>query len=72
MNRCQTGGGRRWAGPSGALASLLLFLGASLGRAEAADRVEIRWPDGQVERLERVAADQVLTVVQGEAREPEP
>jgi hypothetical protein len=34
-----------------------------LGKATLAD-VEILWPDGQVQRLERVAADQILEVVQ--------
>jgi len=36
-----------------------------LGRATKADVVEIRWPDRSVQRLERVKADQLLTVVQG-------
>jgi hypothetical protein len=36
-----------------------------LGSAGQADRVEIRWPDGEVQQLETVAADQILEVVQG-------
>jgi hypothetical protein len=36
-----------------------------LGAAERADTVEIRWPDGEVQTLEAVAADQILEVVQG-------
>ena len=33
-----------------------------LGDHTQADEVEIRWPDGQVQRLQNVAADQLLTV----------
>jgi hypothetical protein len=33
-----------------------------LGKASEADWVEIRWPDGSVQRLEKVPANQVLTV----------
>ncbi|NOZ68439.1 MAG: hypothetical protein GXP46_04165, partial [Deferribacteres bacterium] len=29
-----------------------------------ADRIEIRWPSGSVSRLENVAADQLITVVE--------
>jgi len=36
-----------------------------LGSAERADRVEIRWPDGEVQELVDVATDQILEVVQG-------
>ena len=36
-----------------------------LGTAERADRVEIRWPDGQVQEFSDVATDQILEVVQG-------
>ena len=36
-----------------------------LGTAERADRVEIRWPDGQVQELSDVATNQILEVVQG-------
>ena len=36
-----------------------------LGAAEQADRVEIRWPDGENQVLEGVAANQILEVVQG-------
>ena len=37
-----------------------------LGNATRAERVEIRWPDGEVQELAQVAADQILEVVQGE------
>jgi hypothetical protein len=37
-----------------------------LGPATSADRVEIVWPDGQVQDLGSVAGDQILEVVQGE------
>ena len=36
-----------------------------LGKAAKADRVEVRWPDGQVTKLENVKANQILNVVQG-------
>lgn len=35
-----------------------------LGKAEKADLVEIRWPDGRTTRLKNVTANQFLTVVQ--------
>jgi len=35
-----------------------------LGTADQADKVEIRWPNGQTETLEAVAANQILEVVQ--------
>jgi hypothetical protein len=35
-----------------------------LGPAKTADWVEIRWPDRRVQRIESVAADQILTIVQ--------
>jgi hypothetical protein len=37
-----------------------------LGAADRADRVEIRWPDGQTQLLEAVPANQILEVVQSE------
>jgi hypothetical protein len=36
-----------------------------LGSATQADSVEIRWPDGEVQKIEAVAANQILEVVQG-------
>jgi hypothetical protein len=36
-----------------------------LGKAKSADWIEIRWPDRSVQRIEGVAANQILTVVQG-------
>lgn len=39
-----------------------------LGEAEAVDSVEIRWPSGQVQRLEDVAADQVFKVREPDVR----
>ncbi|OHB83516.1 MAG: hypothetical protein A2V98_15990 [Planctomycetes bacterium RBG_16_64_12] len=35
-----------------------------LGKATAADSVEIRWPDGSVTQLDDVPAGQILSVVQ--------
>ena len=39
-----------------------------LGNRTMADKVEIRWPSGQVQALEHVRADQVLTVTEGGTR----
>jgi hypothetical protein len=36
-----------------------------LGGATKADRVEIRWPSGQMETLTDVGADQIVTVIEG-------
>jgi hypothetical protein len=36
-----------------------------LGRTMLADRLEIRWPDGSVDRVENIQANQILTVVEG-------
>jgi hypothetical protein len=36
-----------------------------LGRAERAERLEIRWPDGSIEAVENVPANHVVTVRQG-------
>jgi hypothetical protein len=35
-----------------------------LGKAQKADRVEIRWPDGRTTQLTDVPANQILTVVE--------
>jgi hypothetical protein len=36
-----------------------------LGENEAIDRVEIRWSDGELQKLEGVSVNQILTVSQG-------
>jgi hypothetical protein len=36
-----------------------------LGRADAVDRLEVRWPSGRVETLQSVAARQVVTLSEG-------
>jgi hypothetical protein len=36
-----------------------------LGKAKSVDWIEIRWPDRSVKRIEGVAVNQILTVVQG-------
>jgi hypothetical protein len=36
-----------------------------LGRAAAVDRLEIRWPSGQVETLQNLAPNQIVTVTEG-------
>jgi hypothetical protein len=35
-----------------------------LGTAEAADRIDIRWPSGHVQTLEKVAADQHMVITE--------
>jgi len=37
-----------------------------LGTATKLDFVEIRWPNGVVEKLENIAADAIYTIVEGE------
>ena len=37
-----------------------------LGPAVTADRVDIQWPDGRMETIRDVAADQLLTIREGE------
>ncbi len=39
-----------------------------VGTADTLDRVTVAWPDGRTQRLSDVAADQVLTVKQSDAR----
>ena len=36
-----------------------------LNAADKADLVEIRWPDGEVQRIENVEANQILEVIRG-------
>ncbi|MBI2187376.1 MAG: CRTAC1 family protein [Acidobacteria bacterium] len=40
---------------------------AGLGDAREADRIEIRWPDGTRQHFDRVAADQIYEIEQGDA-----
>jgi enediyne biosynthesis protein E4 len=42
-----------------------------LGRSELAETVEVRWPDGRIQRLTGVAADQIVTLRHRDAGEPE-
>ncbi len=37
-----------------------------LGQAAAADRVEVRWPSGRIENVAGVAANQIVTIREGE------
>ena len=37
-----------------------------LGGATTVDKLEVRWPSGRVEVLERIAADQLITLAEGE------
>ncbi|MFA6107601.1 MAG: FG-GAP-like repeat-containing protein [Candidatus Latescibacterota bacterium] len=69
--RVQAGGRTQYdqvssGGGFGVSNSLQLELG--LGSSDHADEVQIRWPSGRVEILTDVAADRVLTVVEGEPR----
>lgn len=43
-----------------------LSTGFGLGTATSADRLQVRWPSGLVERLSNVAANQVLSLVEGQ------
>jgi hypothetical protein len=43
-----------------------LVLTFGLGQREKADRVEILWPSGQVDRLTNVAAGQTVVVTEGQ------
>jgi hypothetical protein len=42
-----------------------IVLHVGLGTANQADRVEIRWPSGRVDVLERLAANQIVTITEG-------
>jgi hypothetical protein len=50
------------------LSSSELVLTFGLGAAAQADSVEIRWPSGQVDKLEKVAAGQTITVQEGKGQ----
>jgi tetratricopeptide (TPR) repeat protein len=41
-----------------------------LGEAETVERLEIRWPSGAIQRWDRLRADRILTIAEG--NEPEP
>jgi hypothetical protein len=43
-----------------------------LGDAKQVDRLEIRWPNGQQESVERLAANQFVTIEQGRGIRPSP
>ncbi|MFB6230680.1 MAG: VCBS repeat-containing protein [Salinibacter sp.] len=45
-------------------------LTVGVGEADTLDRVTVTWPDGRVQRITSVAADQLLTVRQSEAPPP--
>ena len=38
------------------------WLELTLGKAERADEIEIRWPSGTVQTVKSVTADQVMTI----------
>ena len=37
-----------------------------MGRAAAADRLQVRWPSGRIETVDNVAANQIITIREGE------
>jgi len=39
-----------------------------LGQSRQADEVEVQWPSGAVDRLSHVAANQILTIEEGQTR----
>ncbi|MGH9793163.1 MAG: CRTAC1 family protein [Candidatus Acidiferrales bacterium] len=45
-----------------------LLLTFGLGSAAHADSIEIRWPSGQIDKLEKVAAGQTITVQEGKGQ----
>jgi hypothetical protein len=47
------------------LSSSELVLTFGLGRQDKANKIEIRWPSGQMDRLSNVAAGQTITVTEG-------
>ena len=36
-----------------------------LGAATRVERIDVRWPDGQIETIRDVAADQIVTMTEG-------
>jgi hypothetical protein len=48
------------------LSSSELVLTFGLGARAQMDAVEIRWPSGQTDRIDKVAADQIITVKEGQ------
>jgi enediyne biosynthesis protein E4 len=48
------------------LSSSELVLTFGLGARAQVDAVEVRWPSGQTDRIEKVAADQIVTVKEGQ------
>jgi hypothetical protein len=37
-----------------------------LGRAEVVERLEVRWPSGRMEVVEKIRAGQIITVAEGQ------
>jgi hypothetical protein len=48
------------------LSSSELILTFGLAAHTQADAIEIRWPSGQVDRLQNVPADQIVTIKENE------
>ncbi|NKB69110.1 MAG: tetratricopeptide repeat protein [Candidatus Latescibacteria bacterium] len=64
----EVGGARRYSevsGGSGFGVTNSLPLEFGLGAARQVEAVEVRWPSGHIDRLQDVAVDQVLTIVEG-------
>jgi hypothetical protein len=35
-----------------------------LGKATTVDEIEIKWPSGKIEKMEKIAADRVVTITE--------
>jgi hypothetical protein len=43
-----------------------LRLHFGLGRAKHVDRVEVSWPSGRIDRFKTLAANQIMTIKEGD------
>ncbi len=41
-----------------------------LGDRDRSERIDVRWPGGDVETIENISSDRLLTVIQGQSRQP--
>jgi hypothetical protein len=67
--RVTSGGERQWQmlrSGSSYLSQSELILTFGLARRTQADSLEVRWPSGQIDNLQNVAASQRITVKEGE------
>lgn len=59
---------REVAAGSGYASQSMLPVHLGLDKAKKVDTIEIRWPNGSVEKLSDVAANQAYTLVEGEGK----